>query len=189
MDALTAAQSICGWDGGTSGHLNFWGGDGRCAGGLVTKVLIWVEDGQDAGGWDAKLTIWGRGGQGAGFVIGKMSSLQSDVFFQQTDRLAYHPDMWRTGQFCIFRGKQSMIYGDTWKMHGLCGRGMYTNYLPVYVKVPHRNQHTLITSLHLKYMYWTELRHTLWTYDQRLQNSQQNNTYMGLLHIQVILLK
>ena len=67
MDALTEAQSII-WDGdgqGTGGHLKFWGGDGRCAGVLVTQVLTWGGDGWDAGGRDAQFTIWGIGGRHA----------------------------------------------------------------------------------------------------------------------------
>ena len=65
IDALTAAQSII-WGGGrrgTDGHLKFWGGDGRGAGGLVTQVLTC---GWNAGWRDAyvQFIIWGGGGRG-----------------------------------------------------------------------------------------------------------------------------
>ena len=64
IDALTAAQSII-WGGGrrgTDGHLKFWDGDGRGAGGLVTQVLIC---GWNAGWRDAYVQfIICRGGGG-----------------------------------------------------------------------------------------------------------------------------
>ena len=64
MDALTEAQSILSSVVEMVGlQVNYWGGGGRCAGGLVTHVLTWVEDGRDACGQDVQLTIWVGGGR------------------------------------------------------------------------------------------------------------------------------